>query len=123
MNLLLNESYVKHVKYNPFKKTRTDYVEGNENKANGYITGNRFRGTFINSQGDSSRVKGKVLRIGRVWLLSGTAYGYKDFPKGRKMIAIMWRGKQYLHCRVPAAHREYLAIRMKYTFIEERRER
>ena len=119
MDLQLNESYVKHVKYNPFKKTRTDYVEGNNNHAIGSVVGNLFKGTFINSQGCDSRVEGTVLRIGRVWLLSGTAYGYTDFPEGRKMVAIMWRGKTYLHCRVPAAHNEYLAIRMKYNLKKE----
>ena len=119
-NMILRNSFVKHIKYNPFKRPEIDYVEGDKNIAKGWVKGNSICVHFRNSHGDKSRVVGKVLRIGRLGLLSGIAYGYKDFKSGRPCVAIAWRGNRYMHLRVPAANFEYLAIRIGYKFIEEK---
>jgi hypothetical protein len=120
-NLVLRNSFVKHIKYNPFKRPEQPYIEGEGNIAKGWVKGSSVRVHFRNSHGDKSHVVGRVLRIGRLWLLSGCAFGYKDFRKGRPCIAIMWRGKNYMHLRVPAANWEYLAIRIGYKFVEEKK--
>jgi len=120
-NLVLRNSFVKHIKYNPFKRPENRYVEGDKNIAKGWVKGSSVRVHFRNSQGDKSHVVGKVLRIGRLWLLSGCAFGYKEFKSGRPCVAIMWRGKEYMHLRVPAANWEYLAIRIGYKPVEEKK--
>jgi len=120
-NIVLKDSFVKHIKYNPFKRPEMEYVEGDKNVAKGVVRGSSVRVHFRNSHGDKSHVIGRVLRIGRLWLLSGCAYGYKDFRTGRPCFAILWRGKEYLHLRVPAANREYLSIRIGYKFIKEKK--
>lgn len=120
-NLVLRNSFVKHIKYNPFKRPEMRYVEGDKNIAKGWVKGSEVRVHFRNSHGDKSHVVGRVLRIGRLWLLSGCAFGYEDFKSGRPCVAIMWRGKQYLHLRVPAANSEYLAIRIGYKPVKEKK--
>ena len=119
-NMILRNSFVRHIKYNPFKRPEMEYVEGEKNIAKGWVKGNSIRVHFRNSHGDKSRVVGKVLRIGRLCLLSGIAYGYSDFKMGRPCLAIAWRGNRYIHLRVPAANREYLAIRIGYNFVKEK---
>jgi hypothetical protein len=120
-NLVLRNSFVKHIKYNPFKRPEMCYMEDDKNIAKGWVKGSEVRVHFRNSHGDKSHVIGKVLRIGRLWLLSGFAFGYKDFKSGRPCVAIMWRGKDYMHLRVPASNWEYLAIRIGYKFVEEKK--
>jgi len=111
---ILKKSFVKHIKYNPFKRPETDYVEGERNIAEGWVNGRDFRIHFCNSYGEESHAVGKVLSLWRLGFLYGRAYGYTGYKEGRFAIGFFWRGDRFFHLRVPAANSEYLAIRLGY---------
>lgn len=110
----LYESHVKHVKYLPWLRVDTPYLEELGNKALGTINGDRFSVAFTNSYGDPAHVLGKVRKIGRLWFLYGTAYGYKSHPDGRKAFAVLWRGDEFFHLAVPSSNGEFLKIKIRY---------
>ena len=115
MYCILYDSYVKHRKFLFWRSTTSALVEGLQNRAWGYVRGNKFNVEFTNSFGKTgASLEGSFLKAFGLFFAVGIALGYKDYPEGRSCIAFGFFKKQHLHLVVPGFDANYLYIRMSY---------
>lgn len=113
-DLKIFESHVRHIKYLPWLRVETPYIEELENRGVGTIKGNLLTVDFTNSYGNPGLLKAKIIKIGRLWFLYGKAYGYEGYPNGRPAVAAVWRNDGYFSLVVPSTNGEFLSIKIKY---------
>lgn len=114
MNLTLFDSYVEHKYLFPWSKKKIDFIEGFENRAEGVVYNKSINVKFTNSFGLNSYVEGTYIKLLFLLLLKGTAYGYSNYPNGRRVYALGWFYNKHLHLRVPSFDASYLSIKLKY---------
>ena len=108
----LSDSYVKH-----FVLTRKTFVEGKDNKFQGYINDDGIvAGAMINSYGIPSILSGHIYRFLCFRLLLGRATGYPSHPDGAPYIKIGFVTPKYSY-GILGARRGFTFIRLKRTKI------
>jgi len=114
-------SVVKHNNVIPFVNP-TEYVEGNNNKAIGYIQAIPNKSgvwyvRFTNSHGNpAAYAGGSCYRVGNFVFAKGLAYGYEGYPNGRPVISIAKFSSKRNKMRmwVPSSLSQYLSIDVDY---------
>jgi len=122
--LRIFKSVVKHKNLNPFS-AKGDYVEGENNKAIGYIAEPLWYVRFTNSHGNSeSFAGGSIKKYGPFYFARGRAYGYLDdkaTDEGVPILAIAFLRKKSEQITVFIPKRtQYVKITAQY--LEKRRD-
>jgi len=109
MRLRFHNSNVHHI-----SRQKTEYVEGYENRMSGTLIDGELLFSGINSHGDYAFMKGRAKQFGRIFIMWGKAYGYKEYPAGRTAFGIAWLGKKKIYLVAPNSFREILKVSVEY---------
>lgn len=108
--MTLDNSYVLHHYLGVQDKS---FVEGNENHIVGTVEGDKFSVKLTNSFGDPTEIMGKVHSLGPLWILKGTAYGYKHAPGGLSYTGFGLRcRKTRVYLALPTSISSWLEVRL-----------